>query len=541
MPNLTGASEASTLRTEVLGDGRANCLERAVALAGPADSLVLVSDGQDGVGHALVRRPDGSIVDPNNPTVRYETLGQWLAMNPRYSNPVTVPAGQARQVLSMPPGRQRDELIARLGLSGVASRQVADGDTGLGWVRPLQAVTLRDGAGFGGAYLNLPPLYLDADLQVIGETVIDGESWLQVRTADGTEGWLQADKCQEMPAPPSSQPFPDWLVEGSRPPHVSAELWNHLPPDDQLLIIRQEREKVIAEAHPQPDWLRDGSRPPSIPGEQWDRFPPAHQQRFIESARAKWTAAILELAQAFFQPGGVPPEGIRLEEPLIGLGSSLGDGRSGDWARYASANTNAVQYLNLAEMFDPNWPDGPLTWRREHNNLCGPLAVGAALGLGPVEALTLFKGALGDGRLNDGEGTTPGELTDMLEQAGWSAAYASGDNQGYTRPWELADKLAQGQVLIALVNIDSNPEVGGMLTDFHDGRNAKAQVAHWVNIRAVEQGPDGQWLVRVYNPFQNSEEIYTWEAFKESWETTHNGADFNRSYGLLTATPPADA
>ncbi|NNB87327.1 hypothetical protein HI113_38430 [Corallococcus exiguus] len=52
---------ASNLHTERLGDGSANCLEKAVGLARPGDSIVLMRDASDGVGHALVRRPDGSV------------------------------------------------------------------------------------------------------------------------------------------------------------------------------------------------------------------------------------------------------------------------------------------------------------------------------------------------------------------------------------------------------------------------------------------------------------------------------------------------
>ncbi|MCY1076397.1 hypothetical protein [Archangium lansingense] len=127
--STTGANEASTLRTEVLGDGRANCLEKAVRLAGPGDSIVLMHDGTDGVGHALVQRQDGSVLDPNYPQVRYETLGQWQALNPRYGNPVTAGAGDVRQALAVPPGAQRDAVLSRLGLLDEASVRVADPET----------------------------------------------------------------------------------------------------------------------------------------------------------------------------------------------------------------------------------------------------------------------------------------------------------------------------------------------------------------------------------------------------------------------------
>ncbi len=130
MPSLDGSS-ASSLRTERLGDGRANCLENAVKLSRPEDQIVLLADGRDGVGHALVRHPDGTVTDPNQPSVTWNSLGQWQAMNPGYTDPRSVPAGQLKQALSVPPGPQRDAMLAKMGMGGVANRMVADGNTGL--------------------------------------------------------------------------------------------------------------------------------------------------------------------------------------------------------------------------------------------------------------------------------------------------------------------------------------------------------------------------------------------------------------------------
>src|SRR5262245_1274002 len=52
------AAPASSLRTEQLGDGSANCLERAMALARPGDQIALFNDSTDGVGHAVVVHED---------------------------------------------------------------------------------------------------------------------------------------------------------------------------------------------------------------------------------------------------------------------------------------------------------------------------------------------------------------------------------------------------------------------------------------------------------------------------------------------------
>ncbi|WP_224250173.1 LysM peptidoglycan-binding domain-containing protein [Hyalangium gracile] len=116
----------STLRNEVLGDGKSNCLEQAATLARPSDSVLLFRDANDGVGHAVVQRPNGSVVDPNNPSITYPDVGSWQAAHPEYHSPAKVPASALKQVLSLPPGPKRDAAISALGLSGVANRQVAD-------------------------------------------------------------------------------------------------------------------------------------------------------------------------------------------------------------------------------------------------------------------------------------------------------------------------------------------------------------------------------------------------------------------------------
>jgi hypothetical protein len=116
----------STLRTEVLNDGKAGCLERAAQIARPGDSILLMREAGDPVGHALVRHPDGSVTDPNQPGVRYPDLGSYLATHPQYSLGASVPQAALQQVLQLPPGSARDARIAQLGLQQAADIRVAD-------------------------------------------------------------------------------------------------------------------------------------------------------------------------------------------------------------------------------------------------------------------------------------------------------------------------------------------------------------------------------------------------------------------------------
>lgn len=123
---LGTATNASSLRTEVLGDGNVNCLERAVNTAKPGDDVVLLTDKKDPVGHAIVERQDGTVVDPNRPHQPYSNIEAYLRENPRYGNPAHVSDTVATKLLRTPPGAARDRLIEQAGLSGIASRAVAD-------------------------------------------------------------------------------------------------------------------------------------------------------------------------------------------------------------------------------------------------------------------------------------------------------------------------------------------------------------------------------------------------------------------------------
>ncbi|MCY1022253.1 SH3 domain-containing protein [Pyxidicoccus sp. MSG2] len=521
-----GAKPApSNLHTETLGDGRANCLEKAVGLAQPWDSIILMNDSKDGVGHALVRKPDGSVVDPNHPEVRYETLGQWQALHPRYGQPVSVPAGQMKQVLSMPPGEKREALIQQLGLSGVANRQVADEER---WVSPTEGVKIRSGPGTDTARIGGQTA--TDKMKVLGQNE-DG-TWLNVELQDGTVGWVSAAYVRDTtaPEPPPPPRFPDWLVKGTRPPDMDIPIWNALPPENRAQLIQAEREKAMAAALPPPDFDVNGPPPPSIDAQTWHHIPPEDRQAIFQE---QWQAAVREQTNLVFN--GVPEGGVRVEHPFLGVDSELGRGQAGQWSRYAVQEGAAAQYLNLQEVFGKGWPT-------THYNLCGPLAVGASLGLTPQQALRLFKdsdGANSEGALKSGTTTANDQLEKMYGAAGWTSEYKTND---ILKPWDMAKLLSDGKQLIALVNIDTRG-AGGMLRDFDDSTK---QVSHWVNVRAVEQAGNGEWMVRVYNPFENSEEVYSYAEFQESWSKTFGGYDdegntlYNRPYGLLVATPPAE-
>ncbi len=73
---------ATSLHTEQLGDGQANCLEQACAMSESGDTVVLCNDRTDASGHAVVLHPDGSVSDPNQPGDPLPGHGQLAGVAP---------------------------------------------------------------------------------------------------------------------------------------------------------------------------------------------------------------------------------------------------------------------------------------------------------------------------------------------------------------------------------------------------------------------------------------------------------------------------
>lgn len=131
-PIKSGSASPSSLLTESIGDGSANCLERAYAAAGPKDSVTLLRDTRDPVGHAVVERADGSVFDPTTRKA-YGSMNEYLAANPRYelrpeAQARNIPKAALAAVFATPAGsRARQEALAAAGLSTLARVKLADG------------------------------------------------------------------------------------------------------------------------------------------------------------------------------------------------------------------------------------------------------------------------------------------------------------------------------------------------------------------------------------------------------------------------------
>ncbi len=248
-PHRTDSFEASrsntarptTLRTEVLGDGQRNCLETAVSMARPGDSILLMDDRRDGSGHALVMAPDGSVRDPNAPEIRYETLGQWQALHPDYQRAATVPADRARAALSIPPGPARDAALGRLGLGAAADVAVADEldwklvERGGGYF-DIDGKRLRDSVGN-------EPVQVVRELSDTEDNAFDRHAtgtWYEVRTPDGSTAYVFEGRLNAVPAHSS--------VEGLVTPEMGAPVSPLLPAEGGGFVQRFENGAVAIDA-----------------------------------------------------------------------------------------------------------------------------------------------------------------------------------------------------------------------------------------------------------------------------------------------------
>ncbi|NPC83164.1 hypothetical protein HPC49_33700, partial [Pyxidicoccus fallax] len=346
--------------------------------------------------------------------------------------------------------------------------------------------------------------------------------------------------------------FPDWLAQGTRPPDIDVHVWNGMGEQFQKQYIQAEREKAVAKDWPPPEFDVTGPPPPFIDAMTWGHLSSEGRKALFQQ---QWQAAVREQTNLLFAPGGVPPGGTVVEHPFLGVDSDLGRGKTGLWLDLAlnpNPAADGAQYLNLSKVLGPGWPV-------ENYNLCGPLAVGGSLGLDPRQALTAFSNDTvvnGAYALSEGLTTVGTQLVDMYEVEGWTAEASSLDNKP---PHEMARLISEGKQLIALVNIDTKG-ADGMLKSFGDSTK---KVAHWVNVLAVEQTGSGDWMVRVYNPYENREEVYPWTDFHASWSKTgvevqvekteeekteaekamnapvyKTVYDFNHAYGIVVATPP---
>jgi hypothetical protein len=137
-------------------------------------------------------------------------MKDWREANPQYQSPVSVPQETLSQVLSLPPGAQRDQALQKAGLSAVAGRSVADGpppgtmgELGYLTVTAERGVNIRRSPEVNeGTRLGTVPPGTVLIVQPAPAGVKppdDGKNWTYVRSpplepgGQPVEGWVSAD------------------------------------------------------------------------------------------------------------------------------------------------------------------------------------------------------------------------------------------------------------------------------------------------------------------------------------------------------------
>ncbi len=187
-----------------------------------------------------------------------------------------------------------------------------------------------------------------------------------------------------------------------------------------------------------------------------------------------------------------------------------GEGASA-WERFATSG--GAQYLNLYELFRSMGfpPEYYEQFSTRHRNLCGELAVMAALGVSLEEGFARFA-ALGDVfkaiLQNADEGTEADQLKDFINvfsDLGWNGAYGSSSIM------DAVESIGRGEKIIALVSIDL--AASGIVSDT-GGTN------HWVEIKYIDFTKEE---VTYFNPYTNAVETISLEQFDGAWQKGSGG------------------
>ncbi|MFY2558030.1 hypothetical protein ACN469_10400 [Corallococcus terminator] len=475
------SAPGTSLASENAKDGRVNCLDAvadflslAPAVIRARSEVLFLKDSRPGAegttGHVVIRQGN-NIYDP---TTREWTASEtYLKQHPEYSIAGSVPGSTVNTILSAPPGPERQAALAKA---------------------------------------NLPP---DIANMVVADTG-------------------------------ASLPVPTWLEQGGMPPWLNGA-WHRLDATTQAGIldgIRARWSQHVTDM--EPAWIRDPSLAPPPLTENWSQLTPEQQRT---TAETHWDTLVQEEMSLYF--GSLPETGVAAESPLIGTsrGWPWGAGSVGEWAaNHAAGQDPIAQYLNIGAILNGEGKD------YTHGNLCGELTALSVMGLELVDGLTRFAGLGSEyrGILGNGEMLTNStHLETFLASQGWrivgQQAGAENDptmkdldgnfsasdtyNNNHAKdptPDAVQRILDDGGSLLVLVNIDGADD--GMLESV---TTSDRDITHWVSVVDITKNAQGQTYVRVYNPYQNREEVYSWADFKSAWQSPSE-----TGFTYVAAMPP---
>ena len=217
--------------------------------------------------------------------------------------------------------------------------------------------------------------------------------------------------------------------------------------------------------------------------------------------------------------------------------AEYGGGRA-KWDEYSRGQT-AGQYLNLNQLFK----DPAMVYPSAHFNLCGELAVLAALNFDLIEGMKVFMDLplLRIRAKNNGEEETYTiHGSDILRDRTLTTSTSDliafinallGQNNSkyeravYPRTKDDFNKFASsGKPMLALVNLNKHTKL------IQGATQSASEVPHWVTILNMTTNLSGEKIVLVYNPYNNQQEYYNWTTFEAAWKATYFDNELNSSY-----------
>lgn len=477
----TTSAPGSSLLTENARDGQVNCLDAVADFLGLAPPVIrarsevlFLKDSRPGAegttGHVVIRQGN-NLYDPA--TRKWTESSAWLKQHPEYSVAGTVPGSTVHSILSASPGPERQAALQKA---------------------------------------NLPPALANMVVADSG----------------------------------ASLPVPGWLSQGGTPPWMQGA-WHHLDAATRTGVLNGIQQRWAQHVQDMaPAWIRDPSLSPPPLTEDWAQLTPEQQRATAEQS---WNAIVQEEMSLYF--GTLPESGVEVTSPLIATsrGWPWGEGGVGEWkAHHDTGQDPVAQYLDVGTILKGEGHD------YTHGNLCGELSAMSVMGLGIVEGLTRFAGLGADYQaiLANGERLTHAtNLETFLSSQGWNIV---GQQPGFEAdpkmkdldgnfsatdtyknnhakdptPQAVQSLLEQGGALLVLVNIDGADD--GMLESV--GSSAQ-DITHWASVVDVTENAQGQTYVRVYNPYQNREEVYSWADFKAAWNSPAESG-----FTYVAAMPP---
>ena len=167
-------------------------------------------------------------------------------------------------------------------------------------------------------------------------------------------------------------------------------------------------------------------------------------------------------------------------------------------AETLAQGATAAQYIDIQAVIGR---------KKKHHNLCGEFCVAALAGGDVIPQLLRWKAAYPRAKtiLENNQGTTLNDLQSLLELHGLRGSmFQYSSSAAPASPLRVKRMLQEDKRAIAGVVINSRGKL-----------DPRGTIQHWVVIVDTLAVGTGGWI-RLYNPFKNQEEIYTFDLFLQA-------------------------